>query len=67
MIAKRGMSTKLTSTAEEAGQLTDKAIKKGKGDPNANTGSPRANDPKPPKPSGHSSLTHVSAPTAIGT
>lgn len=47
MTAKRGMSTKLARTADEAGQLTDKAMKKGKGDPNASTRSPRANDPKP--------------------
>lgn len=64
MVAKRGMSTKLASTAEEAGQLTDKAMRKGVGYSNASTVSPRANDPKP---SGHSFLTHVSAATALGT
>lgn len=31
MIAKCGMPTKLASTAEEAGQLTNKAMKKGMG------------------------------------
>lgn len=61
MIAKHGMFTKL---AEEAGRLIDKAMKKGKGYPNASRVSPRANDPKPP---GHRSLTHVSASNALGT
>lgn len=45
-------------------QLTDKAMKEGKGYPNASTVSPKANDPKP---SEHSSLTHVSASTVLGT
>lgn len=64
MIAKRGVSTRLTSTAEKAVQLTDKAMKEGKRYPNASTVSPKANDPKP---SEHSSLTHVSASTVLGT
>lgn len=45
-------------------QLTDKAMKEGKGYPNASTVSPKANDPKP---LGHSSLTHVSASAVLGT
>lgn len=64
MIAKCGVSTRLTSTAEKTVQLTDKAMKEGKRYPNASTVSPKANDPKP---SGHSSLTHVSASTVLGT